>query len=1154
MNQSLLFQPAIRASTADAWAGLRFYQVEACEAIVAGFDEYRSQLLVLATGGGKTQVFCALARQWKGKVLVLAHRDELVEQARARLEQMTGEQVDVEQAGRQASIFSRLVVASVDTIKQQKRLDRFGKDHFGLIVADECFPAGTLVDGMPIERVAVGDIVSCVDHATGHLAFRKVTHRFERMAPSTVTLYTGATSLECTGNHPVYIKRGESVGYVQAEKVVSGDLLCMFRPLRADDCDRVSGAADVLEQVSVFDLLSDDGGDQPPLRIKTDDGAQSDAHGDRTSKNVGHASGNEAWATSAPGEWSWAYGCRTSDRESSRMGDQRGRVHWDASWLGVSAGLQAGRGEPGAHDGNRGRRDESLRTGQAGPGCKEGEVLAWVRVDRVARNEPTGPGGTRVYNLEIEGCHTYFANDTLVHNCHHFLAATYRRPLDYFSGAKLLGVTATPDRGDEKAMGKLFENVAYCFDIRQGIDQGYLVPLVGRQIELGEIELDGVATVAGDLSKGQLDEVMLRAVEGIVKKTIELEPDRQAVCFFPGVKSAEYATERFNALEPMSAAFVSGETLPHIRKGIVADFRAGRIKRLCNCMVATEGFDAPSASCIVQARPTKSRGLYAQMVGRGTRVLGGLVEAIPGREGADERRALIASSLKKDCIAEGQLVLTDAGMVPIEQVTLAMKVWDGRSFVSHGGAILRGESEVIHYAGLTATADHCVWTQEGWKTLGECAAEQIRIAVTGAGIACLQQSSGYYRGDCSREDSPARTDGMYEVRRAGVARPSQSGEREGGLPRMRKPEAGPQVARASLFGGEGALLEPEASALRRLRGSRDSLRVPVTNRDGCVGADQSRTAQESPTGPNRQREGLCAWEPAALQREPEPIPYAQAADSGEVARVPSEAPGGTVCRRHTDGTYRQEGADVRADSGAVLQPAIVETKRRVWDILDAGPFHRFTVEGLLVHNCVILDFVGNATKHALMTPEDLLGGDYSDEEVDLAKKKAKQSDGTNPITALEEARKELQRVAMAIRSKVQAQARMFDPFAVLDIDITSTTREDMRWGRQPPTERQLEALARMKLPKEALKNISQREARKLLAERSRRHDAGLATYAQLGHLKKYGVSDQNISFEAAGRALTYIASVGWKEQRVDRLVLGAMIGGTTTDRAFGASK
>lgn len=844
MSQSqLIFQQPTREVITDPWEGARWYQVEACNAILRGFDEYRSQLLVLATGLGKTFVFCAIARQWQGRVLVLCHREELVEQARARLEAMTGETVDVEQAGRHAALYSRLVVASVDTIKQPKRLERFGKDHFGLVIFDECFPAGTLVDGVPIERIAEGDMVSCVDHATGQLAYRKVTHRFSHIAPHTWTLYTDAASLECTGNHPVYIKRGESVGYVQAERVVPGDLLCVRKRIRevgAGGHHSTAPAQDLLERVSVLDLLSEDGGDQPPLCVKTHDRAQPDAPGGDSREAEGDAQGDGVGADGSRREWAWAYRGRVSGGKRAWLENQRGGADTDASRLGFSDQLQTGRREPRAEGGHRSGWGEPSVVGAPGPGCEEREVLTWVRVARVARNEPTSAGGTRVYNLEVEGCHTYFANDTLVHNCHHAIAATYRRPLDYFTGAKLLGVTATPDRGDEKALGKVFENVAYCFDICDGIEQGYLVPLAGCQVELGEIDLDGVATVAGDLAKGQLDEVMLRAVEGIVKKTLELAPDRQTVAFFPGVKSSEYAAERFNALDPGSTGFVSGETLPHDRRRIIADFREGRLKRLANCMILTEGFDCPGASCIAVARPTKSRSLYAQMVGRGTRVLGGLIEGVPGREGASLRRDIIATSQK----------------------------------------------------------------------------------------------------------------------------------------------------------------------------------------------------------------------PSTL----------------------------------------------------------------------------------------ILDFVGNATKHALVTPEDLLGGDYSDEEVELAKKKAKQDKGANPQQMLAEARKELQRIAAAINSRVQAQARAFNPFAVLELDTTSTTRDDMRWGRQPPTPRQLEALAKMKLPKEALAQLSKRQASKLLEERARRHEAGLATYAQVGHLTKFGVDARNVTFEQAGKALTYIAGCGWKPKNVDMAKLKLMIG------------
>lgn len=542
--QADLFSPrsVIQEHSADPWRGGRWFQREACQAIVDGFVENRSQLAVLATGLGKTWIFGAIARMWPGNVLVLTHREELVEQARARLSEMTGEVVEVEQGDRRASRKCRIVVGSVDTVKQQHRLDRFGKDHFGLIVTDEA---------------------------------------------------------------------------------------------------------------------------------------------------------------------------------------------------------------------------------------------------------------------------------------HHYTAKTYMRPLEFFN-AKILGVTATPDRGDEAALGKVFDSVAYCFDILQGIEAGYLVPLRGYQVQLGEIQLDGLSKVAGDLAKGQLDEVMVRAVEGIVHKVLELEPGRQGIGFLPGVKSAQYACERMNALLPGSSIFMSADTPTEERRAMSRDFKAGKYRYLWNCMIATEGFDAPAASLIIQGRPTLSRALYAQMVGRGTRVLPGVVDALDGRERAAERQAAIAASLKPDAM--------------------------------------------------------------------------------------------------------------------------------------------------------------------------------------------------------------------------------------------------------------------------------------------------------------ILDFVGNATKHALMTPEDLLGGDYTDAEVEKAKKKAKENPGSSVQKLLEEARRELAAVAAAVRSRVQAQVTRFDPFAVLSIDLTSTTRDDMRWGRVAPTEKQIEALTRMGVKPEVIKAMSKREASKLMEERNRRHDAGLATYKQLALIKQHtGLDDKAITFEAAGRVLTYVS-------------------------------
>lgn len=351
--------------------GLRWYQREAVEAIRGALSSSRSTLAVLATGMGKTQIFSAIAKHWPGNVLVLAHRDELVQQARERIEKMTGEWCEVEQAGLRSNRHTRIVVGSVQTVSRQHRLDALGLGRFDLVIVDEA---------------------------------------------------------------------------------------------------------------------------------------------------------------------------------------------------------------------------------------------------------------------------------------HHYVAETYRRPLEFFADAKVLGVTATPDRGDKLALGKIFESVAYSMDIEDGIEHGYLVPVRGTEVEVKEIDLSEIDKTAGDLVAAQLDEVMLRAVEGIVHETMRLEPNRQGIAFFPGVKSAEYAAARFNEVAPGSACMISGETDKDVRKMIVRDFKAGRYKYLCNCMVATEGFDAPPASLIAIARPTLSRALYAQMAGRGTRVLPGVIDAIEGREHAELRRTAIAASDKPDCM------------------------------------------------------------------------------------------------------------------------------------------------------------------------------------------------------------------------------------------------------------------------------------------------------------------------------------------------------------------------------------------------------------------------------------------------------------------------------------------------------------------------
>lgn len=228
---------------------------------------------------------------------------------------------------------------------------------------------------------------------------------------------------------------------------------------------------------------------------------------------------------------------------------------------------------------------------------------------------------------------------------HHSLAKSFRKVVEHFK-CKKLGVTATPDRGDEKALGQLWGDVAYVRDIVDGINDGYLVPIKGRSVAVESIDLSHVSKTAGDLAAGELDDEMVKSIEGIVSKTLEIEPNRRGIWFFPGVQSAELAAERIRAMG-QTCGFVCGETPKEERDVIFKQFRSGELQHLSNCQVATEGFDAPVADMVVIGRPTLSRALFAQMVGRGLRVLPGVVDHVLGD--GPTRAAVVAQSGKPHC-------------------------------------------------------------------------------------------------------------------------------------------------------------------------------------------------------------------------------------------------------------------------------------------------------------------------------------------------------------------------------------------------------------------------------------------------------------------------------------------------------------------------
>jgi len=475
----------------------RPYQTEAKRAIYASLREHRSTLLVLPTGTGKTVVFATVVRDGvaqKRRVLILAHRAELIEQGAAKIAAVAGCEVGIEMAAQRDGSrgTASVLMASVQSIT--RRLDHFEPDAFDLIIVDECFPAGTLVDGTRIEDLVVGDQVTCYDHDGRRRVVRPVLRTFKSKPSRMVAVVlraSGARRMDvaCTPGHPFHV---HDRGYVPAYMLKRGDYIT---------------APWMVERVVPIQPTSD---------------------------------------------------------------------------------------------------------GTFGGACPDGYV----------------------YNIEVADHHNYFANNVLVHNCHHAIAKTYRAILDYFASAKVLGVTATPNRGDKVKLREVFEDVAFDLPILDAIEGGWLVPIQQRIIET-TIDFSALRKSKGDFSKKDLEEVMtsIEALHEIAEPTVEAVGERQAIVFCVTVLHAHLLAEAIR--EQITAhgqtprvEVVTGNTPDDERRDIFAGFRAGVVQYLVNVEVATEGTDLPTASVIVMARPTLSEALYKQMLGRGTRPLPGVVDAI----------------------------------------------------------------------------------------------------------------------------------------------------------------------------------------------------------------------------------------------------------------------------------------------------------------------------------------------------------------------------------------------------------------------------------------------------------------------------------------------------------------------------------------------
>ena len=323
--------------------GLRAYQMKARHDIHKGFEEFDRQLGVLPTGGGKTILFSRLAQDFQPKrTLILAHREELISQAVDKLRTSTGIEAHVEMGEDRAALDAPVVVASIQTLMREPRRNRWPRDHFGLVVVDECFPAGTQVDGRPIETISEGDVVNAYNHGGNEVVPRKVTRVFRRETNSICQIHlSDGRSLVCTPCHPFW----DGSAYVPAEKLtpqsvvygITGKQISTMQALWSHG--GVSGKETKSPQsqcgtdgrgllqpgmqgrTSSGDEFKDNGPDKPAVCITANASEQPDARPGRQSQNDDDVEGNAVDATGSRRQRKAAPSCAIAASVGAGLGN-----------------------------------------------------------------------------------------------------------------------------------------------------------------------------------------------------------------------------------------------------------------------------------------------------------------------------------------------------------------------------------------------------------------------------------------------------------------------------------------------------------------------------------------------------------------------------------------------------------------------------------------------------------------------------------------------------------------------------------------------------------------------------------------------------------------------------------------------------------------
>jgi superfamily II DNA or RNA helicase len=624
---------------------LRPYQSSSVALTVDALSQGLATLFYLATGGGKTVCAAEVIRRMMeirkgGRIAFIAHREELINQAYGKLREWGIDPgvVWAQDIGR-LDYRKQVQVCSIQTLV--RRLDL--NFEFDGLVFDECFPAGTMIDGTPIESLREGDTVT----TWNGFGFSSgiIERTMKRRPTALVRVRIGGRSIVTTPEHPFLTESGwvraiELQGKYVMRKV--GDnyekqnhrkMQRMRRRVRFartlsahfDIHDRQGQAllfSEMLGRIQAKGLFFDHEGNELEAKgyyFGADEGAEPNVRRCNIGASQSNASSQGKLASAIPGRQREANPGGGSDViEGSVLARRGNRPYRIMARRRISNTLQTRHRKSCASNRYRSRWQEPSGEGSKKTGRQEGGLPYFARVESVEVLERGGDGRFGglcpdgfVYNLEVGPDHTYIADGFVVHNCHHLPATTYKTIRRAFPSAWTLGLTATPDgRSDGLRLGSMFDVMIKAATISDLIAQGYLVQpvyTVCRATAPPPVSMD-------DEEAGQRASAPV-VIGNVVDEWMRHARGLATVAFGYTVSHAEHMAARFRQA---GARFetVHGEMGSAERQDILDRLARRELDGVTNCNVLTEGWDFPACQCAILARAFGSIGAYIQTGGR----------------------------------------------------------------------------------------------------------------------------------------------------------------------------------------------------------------------------------------------------------------------------------------------------------------------------------------------------------------------------------------------------------------------------------------------------------------------------------------------------------------------------------------------------------